>query len=199
VKPVESFDTNRGSAVSFGQSPFFPKSCYAMEGGSHVTQEPLITDDLRAAIGREADPITIEIDKSAIRMFARSVGHTDLIYYDEGYAKSKGYRSLVCPPGFLGHGIHSPLKPSGIIGNSVQAMPQFNFVFKGLLNGGTEFEYYGEDICAGDTLKGISKIGDLRERSGAMGQMLIVITETNYTNQDGKLVATQRGTVIMYK
>ena len=164
-----------------------------------MTQEPLNTDELKAAIGREAAPITIEIDKSAIRLFARSVGHVDLIYYDEEYAKGKGHRSLVCPPGFLGHGIHTPLKPSGIIGNSVMAMPALNFQFKGLLNGGTEFEYYGEDICAGDTLTGVSKIGDLRERSGAMGKMLIVVTETNYHNQDKKLVATQRGTVIMYK
>ena len=163
-----------------------------------MTQEPLITDELRAVIGREADPITIEIDKTAIRMFARSVGHADLIYYGEDYAKSKGHRSLVCPPGFLGHAIHTPEKPSGIIGSSVTRMPSLPVSFRGVLTGGTEFEYYGEDICAGDTLTGVSKISDLRERGGALGKMLFVVTETDYTNQDGKLVATQRGTAIMY-
>jgi acyl dehydratase len=163
-----------------------------------VTQETLITDEMRAAIGRESEPITIEVDRHAIRMFARAVGHTDLIYYDEDYAKSKGHRSLVCPPGFVGHAIHSPNKPSGIIGSSVTRAPEIRVQFKGVLNGGTEFEYYGEDVCAGDVLSGRSKLVDLRERAGAMGKMLLAVTETNYTNQQGKLVASQRGTAIMY-
>ncbi len=77
-------------------------------------------------------------------------------------------------------------------------MPEIKAQFRGVLNGGTEFEYYGEDICAGDVLKGVSKVADLRERAGALGQMLFVVTETNYNNQNGKLVATQRGTAIMY-
>ena len=163
-----------------------------------MAEDSVITDEMRAMIGKESEPLTIEVDKTAIRMFARAVGHTDLIYYDEAYAKSKGHRSLVCPPGFVGHAIHSPLKPSGIIGSSVTSQPGFKASFRGVLNGGTEFEYYGEDICAGDVLKGASKIADFRERPGALGKMLFVITETNYTNQDGKLVATQRGTAIMY-
>jgi acyl dehydratase len=163
-----------------------------------VTQESLITDEMRAAIGRESEPITIEVDKHAIRMFARAVGHTDLIYYDEDYAKSNGHRSLVCPPGFVGHAVHSPNSPSGIIGSSVTRAPEIRVQFKGVLNGGTEFEYYGEDICAGDVLSGKSKLVDLRERAGAMGKMLLAVTETNYKNQQGKLVASQRGTAIMY-
>ena len=162
-----------------------------------MTQSSL-ADELRTVMGKESEPLIIEVDKTAIRMFARAVGHTDLVFYDEEYAKSKGHRSIICPPGFVGHAIHTPQKPSGIIGSSVTRMPEIKAQFRGVLNGGTEFEYYGEDICAGDVLKGVSKVADLRERAGALGQMLFVVTETNYTNQNGKLVATQRGTAIMY-
>lgn len=49
---------------------------------------PLITDEMRATIGKESDPTTSEVDRTAIRMFARSVGHTDPIYYDEAAAKA---------------------------------------------------------------------------------------------------------------
>jgi acyl dehydratase len=178
--------------IGFPACTALRKEAKAMPEGS------IITDEMRATIGQEREPITIEVDKTAIRMFARAVGHTDLIFYDEEYAKSKGHRSIVCPPGFVGHAIHSPQQPSGITGSSVTRMPSLNMQIRGVLNGGTEFEYYGEDICAGDVLTGVSKMADLRERTGAMGQMLFVITETNYTNQDGKLVATQRGTAIMY-
>ncbi len=80
-----------------------------------MTQSSL-ADELRSLIGKESEPIVIEVDKTAIRMFARAVGHTDLVFYDEAYAKSKGHRSIICPPGFVGHAIHTPQKPSGIIG-----------------------------------------------------------------------------------
>jgi hypothetical protein len=88
-----------------------------------VTEESIITDEMRTVIGKEAEPLTVEVDKTAIRWFARAVGHTDLVYYDEAYAKSKGHRSLICPPGFLGHAIHTPENPTNIIGNSVKRPP----------------------------------------------------------------------------
>ena len=44
-----------------------------------MTQASVITDEMRAAIGREGEPFTAEVDKSAIRMFARAVGHSDPI------------------------------------------------------------------------------------------------------------------------
>ena len=49
----------------------------------------VITDKMRAEIGVESEPVTFEVDKTACRMFARAVGYTDPIYFDEQYAKSK--------------------------------------------------------------------------------------------------------------
>ena len=164
-----------------------------------MTEESLITDEMRAVVGKEAEPLIVEIDKTAIRWFGRAVGHTDLVFFDEAYAKSKGHRSIICPPGFLGHAIYTPQTPTNIIGNSVKRTPMPPGIkVTRLLNGGTEFEYYGEDICAGDTLKSVSKIIDLRERTGALGKMLILQSESNFYNAEGKLVATERGTGIMY-
>ena len=65
---------------------------------TQANAEGLVTDEMRAEIGKESAPWTCEVDKTAIRMFARSVGHTDPIYYDEAAAKAAGYRSLPCPP-----------------------------------------------------------------------------------------------------
>ena len=55
---------------------------------------PLITDAMKAQIGKESEPTTSEVDKTAIRIFARSVGHTDPIYYDEAAAKQAWSRTL---------------------------------------------------------------------------------------------------------
>jgi hypothetical protein len=162
-----------------------------------MTEESLITDEMRAAIGKESEPVTLELDKIAIRWFARAVGHVDLIYYDEAYAQSKGHRSIVAPPGFLGQPVYIPQE--GLTGASLPGAARLlGTKVRRVLNGGTEFEYYGEEICAGDVLKRVSKTLDLQERAGSLGKMLVMTTESNFYNQEGKLVATQRGTSLIY-
>jgi acyl dehydratase len=157
-----------------------------------MAEASVITDEMRAAIGQESEPITIEVDKTAVRMFARAVGYTDLIYYDEEYAKSKGYRNLPAPMGFLGHPIFRPDIPS-----RPMYVMSFKTPYKRVLNGGTDIEYY-EPICAGDVLTSTSKIADISERSASIGPMLVITGETNYKNQKGKVVARFRGTLIQY-
>ena len=157
-----------------------------------MAEASIITDEMRAIIGKESEPVTVEVDKSAVRMFARAVGYTDLIYYDEQYAKSKGYRSLPAPMGFLGHPIFRPDMPSRPLYVMALKSP-----YERVLNGGSEIEYY-EPICAGDVLTSTAKLVDLSERSGSMGPMLIVTGETTYKNQAGKVVAKFRGTLIQY-
>jgi len=157
-----------------------------------MAEASVITDEMRAAIGQESEPTTIEVDKTAVRMFARAVGYTDLIYYDEKYAKSKGYRSLPAPMGFLGQPIFRPDRPP----RPAYIMP-FESPYRRILNGGTDIEYY-EPICAGDVLTSTSKIADISERTASIGPMLLITGETTYKNQEGRVVARFRGTLIQY-
>ncbi|HLF76382.1 MAG TPA: MaoC family dehydratase N-terminal domain-containing protein [Dehalococcoidia bacterium] len=166
-------------------------------GDSRVTQEQaesLITDEMRASIGREGPPSRLEVEKTGIRMFARAVGQTDLIYYDEDYAKSKGHRSLVAPEGFFGTPIYDPSRPPGGPGAPAGRGGRLTRA----LNGGSEYEYYGIDICAGDVLTAVSKTVDISERQSSLGQMLITRRETTYTNQNGEVVARAYGTGLQY-
>jgi hypothetical protein len=132
-----------------------------------MTEESRITDEMRAVIGKEGEPVRMELDKTTIRWFARAVGHTDRIFYDEDYAKSKGHRSIVAPPGFLGQVVYVPGRSTSIRG--FPPMP---------------------GLKATRALNG--------ERAGRMGTMLFIVGESNYHNQDGKLVATERNTEILY-
>lgn len=157
-----------------------------------MTQATVITDDMRAAIGRESDPVTYEVDNTGCRQFARAVGYTNPIFYDETYASTKGHRGILAPPGFLGHPITIPSQQPRAPGGFGLDIP-----FKRVLNGGTDVEYF-DDVCAGDTLTATSKLADLNEREGRMGPMLILSTETTYKNQAGQTVAVARGTTIRY-
>ena len=155
--------------------------------------ESVITDEMREAIGKESAPTTLEVDKTGCRMFARAVGHTDLIFYDEEYAKSKGHRSIVAPPGFFGT---PAFKPGGGRSEGPPARG-FSIPYKRVLNGGTEYEYL-DSVCAGDTLTSTTKISGFTERKGSIGPMLITERETTYTNQAGNVVAKMLGTTIQY-
>ncbi len=155
--------------------------------------ESIITDEMREAIGKESAPTKLEVDKTGCRMFARAVGHTDMIFYDEEYAKSKGHRSIVAPPGFLGT---PAFKPGGGRGAGPPGQG-FSIPYKRVLNGGTDYEYIG-DVCAGDTITSTTKISGFTERKGSIGPMLITARETTYTNQAGNVVAKMFGTTIQY-
>ncbi len=160
---------------------------------SDEARESLITDEMRAQIGKESEPTTLEIDKTSVRMFARAVGYTDPVYYDEEAAKAAGYRSLPAPPGYLGTPVYDPNRRSG----RAQQMPEPSRPLKRVLNGGTDVEYLA-DICAGDILTSASAVSSIEERQGRLGEMLITTTKTTYRNQDGEVVAIMTGTGIRY-
>lgn len=163
-----------------------------------MAKEFEITDEMRAAIGKESPPWTHEVTTTSVRAFARGVGYTDEVYFDEEAAKKAGYRSLPAPPTYLGTPIFIPGKSSDTFSGPLAGGPRVNHGLPGLLDGGTETEYY-ETLCAGDRLTVVSKLAglDVRE-SKSLGKMLITTSETHYTNQDGTLVALQRSQAIFY-
>ena len=158
---------------------------------------PLVTDEMKAQVGKESAPSISEVDKTAIRMFARSVGHNDPIYYDEEAAKAAGYRGLVAPPGYLGTPVFNPNAQSRRGGGGMFGGPEPSRPLRRVCNGGTEIEYF-DTISAGDVLTSTSHVASYEETKGSLGEMLITTNKTVYKNQSGKVVAIATGTGIRY-
>ena len=151
-----------------------------------MTQESAITPEMRAAIGVESEPRTSEVEKGAIIKFAEAIGDTNPIYNDEAAARESRYGGLIAPPTFLRSMNPGPLK--------VDARSPYS----ANLDGGSEWEYF-EPVRPGDRITVTTKIADLYERAGRLGNMMFLVRETNYVNQFGNTVATQRTTGISYQ
>ena len=151
-----------------------------------MTQESAITPEMRAAIGVESEPRTSEVEKGAIIKFAEAIGDTNPIYNEEAAARQSRYGGMIAPPTFLRSMSAGPLKVD------VRSSYSAN------LDGGSEWEYF-EPIRPGDRITVTTKVADIYERAGRLGNMLFMVRETNYVNQFGNTVATQRTTGINYQ
>ena len=151
----------------------------------------LVTAEIRAVIGKDWPPVVLEVDRTAIRMWARAVGFTDPVFYDEESAKGQGFERLPAPPGFLGTPRYVPDAPEP--GPPIRGL---NPALPRSLNGGTEVEHLAP-VLAGDVLVATTRIVDVQERTGSIGPFILITRETTYRRGDD-VVARARATVINY-
>ena len=151
-----------------------------------MTQESVITPEMREAVGVESEPATHEIEKGAIVRFARAIGDDNPLFTDEEAARGTRYGGLIAPPTFL---------------RSLESSPPtlpFPSPYPDVLDGGSEWEYF-EPVRPGDRITVTARVVDLAEKTGSLGNMLFVRVESRYANQAARPVALQRGTYIYYR
>jgi len=153
--------------------------------------DDLITAEMRDLVGRDWPSVTHEVDRSGIRMWARAVGFADPVYYDQQAARDRGHADLPAPPGFLGTPQYSP--DGSEPGPPIRGL---NPALARSLNGGTDCEYLGE-IHAGDVLEATTRIVDIQQRNGSIGDFILITRETTYRRGEDT-VARVRATAINY-
>lgn len=180
-----------------------------MTSGNPTT---LITDEIRALIGVEAEPVTAfePVERGALRRFVQAIMDDDPAYWNEEYAKQTKYGGVIAPPLFSAFvnrrrsGTPDPLdrfktEPDwdGTTGGRGEpgGLPPVNLPLKRLLNGGVSAEFFANSR-PGDYITGKRKYVDITERTGREGLMVIIVTETTYTNQDGLLLCKVRNTTV---
>jgi acyl dehydratase len=152
----------------------------------------------RSKVGMEFPAYTMTVEKNKITEFAMAVALKEEkeginpIYYDEASAKKAGYQGITVPPTFItsfllwtGHGLQGVVNALGID-------------MKRLLHSEEEYEYY-DSIYAGDTITRKMKVVEMLERGkrDKLGRFVdVTILETEIINQQGKLVAKVRTTLM---
>lgn len=149
-----------------------------------MTSKEIITDEMRSFIGLESDPVTYVVEKHSIEHFARAIGESNPIYFDEQFAKDN-VGGIIAPPTFI-----RLFRPKRL-------EKQFPDSFSNLVDGGSSYTFH-EKIFVGDQITVVSKLKDLFIKSGSFGDMMFKISLTSYTNQKNILVAEQEITTILY-
>ena len=145
----------------------------------------IITPEMMSLVGSETEPITYDIERGAIRKFARAVGDPNPFYFDDEAARAADYRGVVAPPTFLRSLIPGPEK---------RPFPE---PFQQILDGGSAYRF-DEPLIAGDRITVVSRLVELFEKRGRLGPMLFKVREMRYEKQTGRVAATQRSTTITY-
>ncbi|MGI8553334.1 MAG: FAS1-like dehydratase domain-containing protein [Dehalococcoidia bacterium] len=170
-----------------------------------------LTDEVREYIGRESEPMTAWdlVDASAVRRFTQAIMDPDPSYWDEASAEHSRYGGTVAPPLYPSFafrrepGSPDPLDRFGEDreydglggGTGAAGLPVVPLPLPRLLNGGVEAEFF-QLARVGDRITARSRYADIYERSGRSGTMVLIVTETTYTNQDGVLLLKSRNTII---
>jgi len=130
----------------------------------------------KAMIGREAEGATICIDAESVKDFARGIGETNPLYFDEEAARAAGYDNVVAPPTY----------PIAFMAESMNADLFFEL---------NQFEYF-RPVVAGEKLALKGRIADIWEKQGRSGILDFVVMEATAHDEGGDPVYTSRITLI---
>jgi hypothetical protein len=150
-----------------------------------MPDESIITPAMREAVGRAAPPEVVDVERGAIIRFAEAVGDTNSRFAGVPTEGHPPQGEIVAPPTFLRS-----------LPGTVPPLPDTEHLQQ-VLDGGSTWDYY-ESIRPGDQIALVRRLESLNEREGRLGKMLLAVYLVEYTNQTGKLVATQRSTIIRH-
>lgn len=141
----------------------------------------------KSLIGRSLGQTTTDVEKGRLRFFAKAIGETDPVYFDEAAARAAGYPSLPVPPTFLvcleGEGRDALHLVENVLGLDIAR----------ILHAEQEFIYHAMAF-AGDVLTFDSSVVDVYEKKG--GSLVFVVQQTRVTNQDGRHIADIRSSLV---
>jgi acyl dehydratase len=136
-------------------------------------------------IGRQLPTFLATAEAGQLRFFAKAIGETNPIYFDEQAARDAGYPGLPLPPTFL-FSLEFQI-PSNAWRD------ELGIVTARILHGEESFSYH-RMAYAGDTLRFDVRIADIYDKKG--GALEFVVRETRVTNQHGEHVADLRSVLV---
>ncbi|MCJ0902867.1 MaoC family dehydratase N-terminal domain-containing protein [Rhodococcus sp. ARC_M6] len=153
--------------------------------------ESLVPDEVAARIGDVVSEVTGAVVARDWQRWAVSVGETNLLYFDGGYARAHGYRDIVCPPLYLQYAILgvTPISELRVDGSSGAASGNLVFpLCPKRMAGGENTTFFGPGYD-GDVVTSVRVVDSVEEKRGRSGRFVLVTWKTIYTNQNDEVLA----------
>lgn len=154
------------------------------------------------AIGKPLPPQTVVLERGPLTNFARAVKDENPVYRDPEAARAAGFENLPAPPTypFAWHhwGAFPDVQPEGADASDpvVEVMGELLADGGLILHGEQEFAYVRQPV-AGDVLTARGTVKDVYTKTSSSGRkMTFIVTETEWLDEDGSLVATSTMTVL---
>ena len=151
-------------------------------------------EELHAQVGESVQTVeNLEIEAGKVTEFARALRDDNPIFHDEEAAREAGYDDIPAPLTFTRVAYFPRHRPDGI-----DADLGFDLGLReeNVLHGEQEYEYE-RPLVVGDVLSGTTTLVDVSQSEGSRGgTMTFCVYETEYRDQDGDLVLTERVTRI---
>lgn len=169
-----------------------------------------LTGEALSYIGFEGEPRTAPAALTAdtLRRFTQAVMDPSPLSYDEDAAAASRFGAIVAPPLWPTHafvrpaGSPDPLDAlfadpdfDGVGGVLSTGLPKVPLAQTGLVNGGTEAEFY-RLAQVGDVITQRSRYVDIFEREGRSGTMVVVKAATTYMNQRDEVLCVVTKTML---
>jgi acyl dehydratase len=143
-----------------------------------------IEQQLKRMIGPVGEPVTMEVERGAVRRMALALDNHDPIHFDEAAAKARGYRGIAAPWPFLW----------SYFFNCTEYHHDFPFG-KATVHGQDDYEFH-EPMIVGDAITVTTHITEATVKRGKSGRLGVVVSERRFTNQRGQLCAVLKTTLL---
>lgn len=156
----------------------------------------LLTDDLRAQIGREITYAAPEAyGSAAFRYFAIAIGDDNPLYVDRDAAAAAGYDDVIAPPTLVcetNQYMTGQPDDDGYIGHSwALDVPGTR-----LVRGGHHYTF-GRPLRPDDVVTVTWRIDNMTEKTTSGGRPMLIVTSTaTHRSADGEVLATNTETLI---
>ena len=136
-----------------------------------------------------------QVTKKDIKRFAQAIGDPSPLYYDEEYAKTTRFKSIVAPPLFGQIFGFEDVSPEQLLPDGSPIEAAIPIPAQKLVGGGSVFENYTR-FKPGDRIVVKSKITDIYTKQGKNGRLYFIVHETSFYNQKNDLAAREVTTFI---
>jgi N-terminal half of MaoC dehydratase len=138
---------------------------------------------LKRKIGHQSGPYVQSVEAGGIAKFARAIGETNPIFFDDAYARNTRFGGIIAPPTYASCFI-TPLLPGEMFELDLPPLTK---------------ALHSDDIAEndmpirpGDVLSTVARYADVFIKQGRRGPILFQAADLTVTNQGGRRVALIR-------